>query len=244
MWYNKLMDRDLVKILSFGVDTFTFDEAVDYAVSNPGQIVTINPEMISTAQKNQDFATILSKAELVVPDGVGVEAGLRILGHKVRRIPGVELGKTLIERFAKDGKSIAMIGAKPEVVQAAAENLKSEIPNLNIVYVHDGYFNDDKEVIPHLLEASPALLLVALGSPKQEFFINSLKEKLPKTTMIGLGGSFDVWAGHVERAPKIYQNLGLEWLYRTIKEPKRFKRIFPTLPLFVLRVCKERVLGK
>ena len=83
--------------------------------------------------------------------------------------------------------------------------------------------------------------MVALGSPKQEFFIHSLKDRLPNATMIGLGGSFDVWAGVVDRAPEIYQKLGLEWLYRTIKEPQRFKRIFPTLPLFVLKVFKERL---
>ena len=87
------------------------------------------------------------------------------------------------------------------------------------------------------------MILVALGSPKQELFINSLKHKLPNATMIGLGGSFDVWAGVVDRAPVIFQKLGLEWLYRTVKEPKRFKRIFPTLPLFVLKVFKERLFG-
>lgn len=244
MWYNSLMNRDLVKILSYGVDTFTFDEALEYAVITPGQIVTINPEMISFAQKNQDFAQIINSAELVVPDGIGVEIGLKILGHNVRRIPGVELGKALLERFAKDRKTVAMIGAKPEVIDAAVKNLKLELPNLNIVYSKDGYFNNSDEVMNDVINSSPALLLVALGSPKQEIFINSLKEKLPNTTMIGLGGSFDVWAGAVERAPKIYQKLGLEWLYRTIKEPKRFKRIFPTLPLFVLKVFKERVLSK
>ncbi len=244
MWYNRLMDRDLVKILSFGVDSFTFDEAVNYAVSHPGQIVTINPEMIAAAQKNEDFANIISSAELVVPDGIGVEIGLKILGHKVRRIPGIELGKALVEKFAQNNKSVALIGAKPEVVQAAASNLKAEFPGLNIVYSKDGYFDNDEEVISKIIEASPDLVLVALGSPKQEFFINSLKTHLPNSTMIGLGGSFDVWAGAVERAPKFYQNLGIEWLYRTVKEPKRFKRIFPTLPLFVLKVCKERVYSK
>lgn len=244
MWYNRLMDRDLVKILSYGVDSFTFDEAVDYAVSHSGQIVTINPEMISAAQKNQDFSNIISSAELVVPDGIGIEIGLKILGHKVRRIPGIELGKALIERFAKSGKSVAMIGAKPEVITGAIVNLKNEIPNLNIVYSQDGYFDDTEKVLAEVKAAGPDLVLVALGSPKQEFFINALKTQLPNSTMIGLGGSFDVWAGAVERAPKIYQKLGLEWLYRTLKEPKRFKRIFPTLPLFVLKVCKERVFGK
>lgn len=244
MWYNRLMDRDLVKILSYGVDSFTFDEAVDYAVAHSGQIVTINPEMISVAQKNRDFSDIISSAELVVPDGIGVEIGLRILGYKVRRIPGIELGKALIERFAKSDKSVAMIGAKPEVITEAIANLKNEISNLNIVYSHDGYFDDAEKVLAEVKATCPDLVLVALGSPKQEFFINALKTQLPNSTMIGLGGSFDVWAGTVERAPKIYQKLGLEWLYRTLKEPKRFKRIFPTLPLFVLKVCKERVFGK
>lgn len=241
MWYNGLMDRDLVKILGFNVDTFTFDEALEYALNNHGQIVTINPEMISAARSNPDFANIIMNADLIVPDGIGVELGLRIFGHKVRRIAGIELGKALIVKYSKENKRIAFVGAKPGVVDKAIENLKNEIPELNVVYSHDGYFKDDKEILENITSANPDLVLVALGSPKQEFFINELKKNLPNATMIGLGGSFDVWAGVVDRAPVIYQKLGLEWLYRTIKEPKRFKRIFPTLPLFVLKVFKERL---
>lgn len=244
MWYNKLMDRDLVKILGYDVDSFTFAEAVEYANSHSGQIVTINPEMISAADKNPQFASLLSNAELVVPDGVGVEIGLKILGHNVKRIPGIELGKSLIVKFSEENKTIAMIGAKPEVIQAAIQNLKAEIPNLNVVYSHDGYFEDDNVILNEVTAANPDLVLVALGSPKQEFFISSLKNMLPNSTLIGLGGSFDVWAGAVQRAPEIYQKLGLEWLYRTLKEPKRFKRIFPTLPIFVLKVFKERLFNK
>ncbi len=235
------MDRDLVKILGFPVDSFTMDEAVLYAGTHSGQIVTINPEMISTASKNPDFARVITDAELVVPDGIGVEIGLKILGHKIRRIPGIELGKALIIKFSKENKSIAMIGAKPEVLEKAVSNLKSEIPNINIVYSHDGYFKNDDEILSQAAAANPDLVLVALGSPKQEFFINKLKSRLPNAVLIGLGGSFDVWSGVVNRAPKIWQKLGLEWLYRTLKEPQRFKRIFPTLPLFVLRVYKERL---
>lgn len=244
MWYNKLMDRDLVKILGYDVDSFTFAEAVEYANSHSGQIVTINPEMISAADKNPQFASLLSNAELVVPDGVGVEIGLKILGYNVKRIPGIELGKSLIVKFSEENKTIAMIGAKPEVIQAAIQNLKAEIPNLNVVYSHDGYFEDDNVILNEVTAANPDLVLVALGSPKQEFFISSLKNMLPNSTLIGLGGSFDVWAGAVQRAPEIYQKLGLEWLYRTLKEPKRFKRIFPTLPIFVLKVFKERLFNK
>ena len=241
MWYNRLMDRDLVKILGFNVDTFTFDEAIEYAFNHHGQIVTINPEMISAAHSNPKFAKIIDNADLIVPDGIGVELGLKILGHNVHRIAGIELGKELIIKFSKAGKKVAMIGAKPTVADKAIEKLKKEIPELNVVYSHDGYFKNNEEILNDIAKSEPDLVLVALGSPKQEFFIHSLKEKLPNATMIGLGGSFDVWAGVVERAPEIYQKLGLEWLYRTVKEPQRFKRIFPTLPLFVLKVCKERL---
>ena len=235
------MDRDLVKILGYGVDSFTFDEAVEYAYSHHGQIVTINPEMISEARKNKDFSEIVEHADLVVPDGIGVEIGLKILGHKVRRIPGIELGRALIVKFSDENKTVAFVGAKPEVVESAVKMLRTDIQNLNVVYFHDGYFKDANIIMDSLYQAKPDLVLVALGSPKQEFFIAEMKTRLPNSTFIGLGGSFDVWAGHVERAPEIYQNLGLEWLYRTIKEPKRFKRIFPPLPLFILSVLKERL---
>ena len=235
------MDRDLVKILGYGVDSFTFDEAVEYAYSHHGQIVTINPEMISEARKNKDFSEIVEHADLVVPDGIGVEIGLKILGHKVRRIPGIELGRALIVKFSDENKTVAFVGAKPDVVESAVKMLRTDIQNLNVVYFHDGYFKDANIIMDSLYQAKPDLVLVALGSPKQEFFIAEMKTRLPNSTFIGLGGSFDVWAGHVERAPEIYQNLGLEWLYRTIKEPKRFKRIFPTLPLFILSVLKERL---
>lgn len=234
------MKRNTVKLQGFNVDTFDFNTAVQYAKSTGGQIVTINPEMIACAKKNEHFAQIINSADLVVPDGIGVEIGLKILGHKVRRIAGIELGRTLINEFAADEKKVAMVGAKPDIIKKAAENLKKEVQNVNIVYTQDGYFQDDERVISELKAVSPDLILVALGSPKQEEFIFQAKKNLPSALMIGLGGSFDIWSGEVERAPLFYQKAGLEWLYRTLKEPKRFKRIFPTLPLFVLSVLKER----
>ena len=126
-------------------------------------------------------------------------------------------------------------------MEKAVGNLKSEIPELNVIYKHDGYFDNEEEILSQTAEKKPVLVLVAMGAPKQEEFIYKLKTRLPDAVMIGVGGSFDVWANEVERAPEIYQKLGLEWLYRTIKDPKRFKRIFPALPLFVLRVFKEKL---
>lgn len=233
------MERNLVKLQGFNIDTFTFDEALQYA--EKGQVVTINPEMILSAKSNPDFAEIINSAELVIPDGIGVQLGLKILGHNVRRIAGIEFGRKLIDKFAS--QPTAFVGAKPEIIQKAVENLKKEVPNLDAVYVQDGYFKDDDRVLDELTAANPKLVLVALGSPKQEIFISKAKNLLPNTLFIGLGGSFDVWSGVVERAPEIWQKLGLEWLYRTVKEPKRFKRIFPTLPLFVLKVFKEKFIG-
>lgn len=235
------MERNLVKIQNLLIDTFTFEEAIEYA--QKGQVVTLNPEMIDAASKNTDLANIIREAELVIPDGIGVQLGLKILGHDVKRIAGIEFARKILEKYTLIGKSVAVVGAKPEVIEKTVQNLKKEIPGINIVYYHDGYFNDDNEILTCLQNSSPDVVLTALGFPKQEVFNYKGKKLLSETLFIGVGGSFDVWSGTVERAPEIYQKLCIEWLYRTIKDPKRFKRIFPTLPMFVLKVLKEKVTG-
>ncbi len=240
MFYNLLMERKTVKILGFNVDTFTFGEALEYIKNRHGHIVTINPEMIQAAKQNEEFANIIDSAELVIPDGIGVQLGLKILGYNVRRIAGIEFARKLVDMFSENSEPIAFVGAKPEVITGAVENIKKETPSVNVCYVQDGYFKDDERVVEEIKNSGAKLVLVAMGSPKQEFLIKQLKESMNDAVFIGIGGSFDVWAGAVKRAPLIYQKLGLEWLYRTIKEPKRFKRIFPTLPLFVLKVLQEK----
>lgn len=238
------MERNIVKLLGLNVDSFTFEEAIEYAKTISGQVVTINPEMINNAVQNPEFAEIINNAELVIPDGIGVQIGLKILGYNVRRIAGIEFSRRMVEECAKSEQSVALVGAKPEIVQKAKENLEHEIQGLYVTYAHDGYFSDDDEILNELKIRQPRLVLCALGSPKQEEFILKAKELLPDALFVGVGGSFDVWSGVVERAPEIYQKLGLEWLYRTVKEPKRFKRIFPTLPLFVLKVLREKFIPK
>ena len=235
-----------VKLLVYGIDTFSFDEAVNYALElektdNVSQVVTINPEMFTCAKKDHDFSNILHDAQMVIPDGVGVKIGLKILGVNADRIAGVDFAYKMIELSAQNDLPIALIGAKPEVINLAKEKLLDTFENLRIVYTQDGYFEDEYKVLSELKDSGARLILVALGSPKQEKFISKAKDILPFGLMVGVGGSFDVWSGVVERAPQIYQNLGLEWLYRTLKQPERFKRIFPTLPLFVLSVIKEKL---
>ncbi len=238
-----------VKLLGYEIDNFDFEGAVQYAHelmtnNKVNQVVTINPEMFTTAQKDKEFSEILKSAEMVIPDGIGVKVGLKIMGENVARIAGIDFARRMIDVAAKDSLPVALIGAKPEIIEKAVSNLKSEVENLNIVYSHDGYFDNWNEIMEDLKQVSPKLILVALGSPKQEKFIYEAKHLLNPALMIGVGGSFDVWSGVVERAPEIYQKLGLEWLYRTIKQPERFKRIFPALPLFVLKVLRYRIGGK
>lgn len=243
------MERKTVNLLSFPIDTFNTEDAFTYAKtlldsSKSSHIVTINPEIIESAKKNSYLERILKEAELVVADGIGIKIGLLIKGQKVDRIAGIDFAKRLVEEASKSGIPTALVGAKQEVLEKATETLLKNNSGLNLVYTHNGYFDNNSEIINELKEKSPKLLLVAMGAPKQEEFIYEAKSVLPSTLMIGIGGSFDVWAGNVKRAPKIWQRLGLEWLYRTIKQPERFKRIFPTLPKFICSIIEEQYLKK
>ena len=181
------MERKIVKLQGLNIDSFTFDEAVEYANNISGQVVTINPEMISNAVKDTDFAEIINNADLVIPDGIGVEIGLKILGYNVKRIAGIEFSHRMIEECAKNNQSVALIGAKPEIVKKAKENLVKEFPSLYITYIHDGYFNEDDSILAELKIRQPRLVLCALGSPKQEEFILKAKSILPEALFVGFG---------------------------------------------------------
>ncbi len=243
------MERRQKKMLGFNIDLFSIDEALEYSKflienSKGSHIVTINPEMIQYAKGHAEFAKILHEAELVIPDGTGIKLGLLVNGINVHRIAGIEFAKKLMQISADMSLPVALVGAKQEILEKAKQNLQSEMPDLNIVYAHNGYFTNNEEIYNELTQKKPSILFVATGSPKQEEFIYGLKDILPSTLMIGIGGSFDVWSGVVKRAPKIWQRTGLEWLYRTITQPERFKRIFPTLPIFVYNVIIERLIKK
>ena len=237
-----------VELLGYSIDDYSFDEAVLKAKElidsdKVSQVITINPEMFQTADNNSSFANIVREAEMVIPDGIGIKIGLKLTGKNVARIPGIDFAKKLLKEAALSNIPVAIIGSKEEVITKAIENLQNEISGLNIVYYHNGYFDNDEEIYSELKNHSPKLILIAMGSPRQEKFIYEAKKKLNPALMVGIGGSLDVWSGFVKRAPKIYQVLGFEWLYRTITQPSRFKRIFPTLPLFLIKVLnyKEKI---
>lgn len=235
-------------ILGFNVDLCSYDEAIwlvrTYLKNNKGlHIVTLNPEMITLGNKNDEFGRVLNEADLTLPDGVGITLALKIKGIEQENIPGIDFAKKLVFMCSLDGYTLGLLGATEEVVREAVGNLRNEIADLNITYVRNGYFDEEQEkvIIEEIKAVAPRIMLVAMGAPKQELLIAKLKKEMPNTVFIGVGGTFDVWSGKVKRAPKFYRENGLEWLYRTINEPSRFKRIFPALPLFLIRVIIETV---
>ena len=237
-----------VELLGYNIDNYSFDEAISKAKNlidsdKVSQVVTINPEMFQTAEVDSYFSNIIREAEMVIPDGVGIKIGLMLTGKSADRIPGIDFAKQMLKEAALSGIPVAIIGSKEDVITKAIDNLKADISGLNVVYYHNGYFDNDDEIYNELKNHSPKLILVAMGSPRQEKFIYEAKKILNPALMIGIGGSLDVWSGYVKRAPKIYQVLGLEWFYRTVTQPSRLRRIFPTLPLFLIKVLnyKEKI---
>lgn len=245
------MERNTKKVLGYDVDLLSFDNAVNKTMDciSTGtylHIVTVNPEMIEMANTNKEFAEVLQNAGMVIPDGSGIKLALKLKGINQEQIPGIDFTKRIIELCAKNGHKIAMIGAKEEVIQTAVQNLKNEYSDLQIAYFRNGYFNqdDENEIIQAIAESGAKFVAVALGAPKQEFFIKKCIEKHPNAVYIGVGGSFDVWAGKVERAPKIFRVFGCEWLYRTLKQPERIKRIYKTLPIYLIKIIIEALQKK
>lgn len=228
------------------VDIVTYTQALNRAMESIEnnknlQVVTINPEMITNAKRNPAFANVLNHAELIIADGVGIKIAMKLKGINQERIGGVDFSRSLIELCVRNNYRLALLGAKDEVTSALVSKLKSEYNDINIVFAHNGYFNNEEKILDDIKKAAPQVFLCALGSPKQEMFIYRLKEMLQGCVMVGVGGSFDVFAGYVKRAPKIWQKLGLEWLYRVIKQPERFKRIFPALPIFLFESIMDSV---
>lgn len=235
-----------IKVLGVSFDNITMKDAIDSALESIKQrkasfVVTPNPEIVMMARENEELYHAIKKAEFVLPDGIGIIYGARILGTPLKeRIPGIDFANGLMSRLAENNGSVYLLGAKPTVAETAGENLVKAHPGLRVVGTHDGYFTDDTAIINEINSLKPDLLLVCLGFPKQEFWMRDHVHLLDVGLMAGLGGSLDVFAGVVHRAPVIWQKLGLEWLYRLIKEPSRFGRMMK-LPQFLLCVIKERV---
>ncbi|AEF16478.1 glycosyl transferase, WecB/TagA/CpsF family [Thermoanaerobacterium xylanolyticum LX-11] len=201
-------------------------------------VATPNAEIVMMAQKDPEYKEILNKTDLNVPDGSGVIFASKIYKEELpERVAGFDLMMELIKVASAKKYKIYLLGAKSDVVKAAYLNLKRQYSEIDIVGFHDGYFSkdDEDEIIHDINEKNTDLLFVALGAPKQEKWIYENRNKLKAKVAIGVGGSFDVIAGKVTRAPEIYRKLGLEWFYRLLKEPWRYKRMM-ALPKFAVKV--------
>ncbi|WP_130870287.1 WecB/TagA/CpsF family glycosyltransferase [Intestinimonas massiliensis (ex Afouda et al. 2020)] len=236
-------------VLGVGFDNLTLEEAAAAGaalVEADGfhYAVTPNPEFILAARKDPDFSRVLGKADLVLADGVGVIHSARILGRPLKgRVPGIEFAQRLIAWMAAHGKRLFLLGAKPGVAELAAANLKDKYPGLIVCGTHDGYFKEDGPVVEAIRQAAADVVFVCLGAPKQEFWMAKNGPASGAHLMVGLGGSLDVFAGVVERAPEGFQKLGMEWLYRLMKEPKRIGRM-AKLPLVLVYALGSRIGGK
>lgn len=238
-----------IDVLGVGFDNLTLEEAAQAGagfVEGDGfhYAVTPNPEFILAARKDPAFRQVLLDADLVLPDGIGVIYSAKLLGRPLKgRAPGIEFAQQLIAWMAKNGKRLFLLGAKPGVAELAAANLKTQYPGLIVCGTHDGYFQEDEPVVEAIRAAAADVVFVCLGAPKQEFWMSKHGPASGAHLMVGLGGSLDVFAGVVDRAPEGFQKLGLEWLYRLMKEPKRFGRM-AKLPLVLVYALGSRIGGK
>lgn len=205
-------------------------------------VVTANAEIVMYAKENVSYFNIITKADYIVPDGIGVVKGAQILKKEIKeRVPGIELMVDLLKIANKFNQKVYFYGAKNEVIEKMIKRIKSDYPNINIVGYSNGYINDsDNKITDEIINLEPDYIFVAKGAPLQDEWINKVIQKTDKGLFMGVGGSFDVLAGEVKRAPEIWQKLNLEWLYRIAGDPKRWKRSM-ALPKFVIEVLKLRI---
>lgn len=237
-----------IEFLKAPMDIATMQETVSFIENRIEQKqflqhVVVNVAKIVNMQKDPVLAESVKACEVINIDGMGVVFGARFLGHDVpERVAGVDLFHELLAMSAKRDFPVFLLGATDEVVSKTVSKVKAINPNLNIAGYHDGYFWDDEEaVVTKIRESGAKLLFVAITSPKKENFINKWQDKLGVDFVMGVGGTFDVVAGKVKRAPQWMQKAGLEWLYRVIQEPGRmWKRYLKTNTKFLMLLLTEK----
>ena len=257
IWYDILsnmegyarMKTNKIDVLGLSYDNVTMDEALTLGTellhgTKAAVVVTPNAEIAYDATKDKDFCAMLNRADVVLPDGAGVVKAAKILGTPLKqKVAGIDFATQMLQVFDREGTKLYLLGSKPGVAEQAAEKMKQLAPGLDICGTADGYFTDEAPVIEKINASGAQALFVCLGAPKQEHFMFDHQGEFTSVRlMAGLGGSLDGFAGTVKRAPKWMIKLQLEWLYRLIKEPKRFKRML-RLPKFILAAYANRKKG-
>lgn len=239
-----------VELAGIVVDNVTLDGAVarveNFIESNqPHLVVTPNPEMIVAAQTDAELRTVINGADLRVADGISMVVVSRLLGHPLKeRVSGIDLMNRLLEQGADYNYKVFLLGGAPGVAEEAAVKIKQKYPGLVIVGTHDGYFTqgDESALIEQVRAAGPDLLFVGLGAGRQEKWLNRHLAGLGAKVGLTIGGSLDVLSGRKKRAPRWTQLLYIEWLYRLVTEPQRWKRQL-ALPKFLYLMFRRAYFG-
>ena len=236
-------------------DNVTLDEAAQLlrAAARENRsgvsVFTPNSEIVQLCIEDASLRDRINDGGLIVPDGIGVIKAARILGTPLKgKVAGVDLGRRVMVFAAEEGFPVALVGGKPGVAEDAAAAMQAEYPNLNVCLTADGYFKKEGEeneaVLSRIRESGARLVFICFGAPAQEKWIAANRDKLPGVNLLlGLGGSLDVYSGRVKRAPAVFVRLGLEWLYRLLKEPKRIGRMM-NLPKFYFGTWKYKLFHK
>lgn len=245
--------RDCVRILGVDIDNINIDEAgeitknlIEESNKSCKMIVAPNVEFIMAAQKDEEFAKILKKADFATPDSIGVMIGGKLQKKPFKqRIPGQAYFRKILEVGEKEGWTFYLLGGKGDVAKLATENIKKLYPKINIVGYHEGFFEEDSEefVINQINELKPNVLFVAMGAPIQEKWIAKHQEELKVDVAAGQGGTFDYEAGKIKRAPASFQKIGLEWLWRLALQPSRIFRMV-VLPIYLLKIIFTKDITK
>ncbi len=219
-----------MEILKIKYHNISFQEAVESAVAlmrqeRKSNIFFLNLDCLSKAIKDKEYSTILADTTFVLPDGIGLKIATWMFGGAMREnCNGTDFSPALMKMAAKEGWSIFLLGGKEGVAAQAAENVRNFIPGIQIVGVHSGYFESDEEIIKKINQSGAQILFVAFGAPKQEKWIARNRQKLNPKLCLGVGALLDYMSGQKLRAPKIFQMLYLEWLWRIFTDPKRMLR--------------------
>lgn len=240
-----------IRIFGVEIDNLTLkdaeEKAKEYLKGNKLKtICTPNTEIVMAAKDDVSLQKLINGNDLIIPDGIGLIYGSRIRKKPLKeRVTGFDLSMKLLEIANKNSYSIFLLGGVEGVAKKASENINKKYPNIRVAGVHNGYFKgshnghdnheDEKKIIEMINNSKPDIIFVGLGFPKQEIWISKNKNRIYGKVIIGNGGTMDVIAGKAKRAPEVFQRLGLEWLYRLLKEPSRIKRQI-ALPKFMLAV--------
>lgn len=240
-----------VDILEIGIDNLTESECVDkikQALKGPKntKIFTPNPSIILSARKNKKMRNVINSADILIADGIGLIHASKILKNPLpQRIAGIDLGEKILKLANEEHLSLFLLGGTEETVKKASTKINEKFTQINIVGIHHGFFEINSEynqkLTDHINTLNPDIIFVCMGYPKQELWIFQNSDKISSLKLsIGLGGSLDVWSEKIKRAPMLFRKFNLEWLWRMIRQPKRFVKLID-IPCFYYFILQQKL---